>query len=282
MTSLSVVMPIYNAGAKLDESLLNVRNQTFRDLEIIVLDNCSTDDTFDRARKHAAEDSRVKVVRQVENIGMWPNFADGLKRGTSDFLAYRAHDDFSSLDYFECLMRATKQFPRAVLAAGSVNRVWPDGRTAQVRADFRSRSEMIVGAPASWFYGVWRREYLASRFAHVDSYPYVGGIDFLILYGALVSGQVACDPDALFTQRAPAGKRSYLTPDKMPPKEQWRFRSIFKSYCARDNARLPPRDRIRFALMPFRFTEARGRKIHRLAHASFGEWIAEIKRSRFT
>src|SRR5690606_13068694 len=68
-TPVAVVIPAFNAEATLDETLRSVRGQTYRNLEIVVVDDGSTDGTYDLARCHAEADPRLRVLR-VENGGV--------------------------------------------------------------------------------------------------------------------------------------------------------------------------------------------------------------------
>ena len=60
---ISVLIPAYNAEAYIDECLSSVREQTLADIEIIVADDGSTDNTLQRAEAHAAVDGRIRLLR---------------------------------------------------------------------------------------------------------------------------------------------------------------------------------------------------------------------------
>lgn len=62
---VGVIIPAYNAARTLEETLISVRDQTYRNLEIIVVDDSSKANTFDLAQKHAKADGRVLVLRQA-------------------------------------------------------------------------------------------------------------------------------------------------------------------------------------------------------------------------
>jgi glycosyltransferase involved in cell wall biosynthesis len=89
---VSVVIPAYNAAATLDETLRSVRSQTHRALEIIVVDDGSTDDTRAIAERHAAIDQRVQVVSQ-DNAGVAAARNTGWRRARSDLIAFLDADD---------------------------------------------------------------------------------------------------------------------------------------------------------------------------------------------
>lgn len=89
---VSVVIPAYNASTTLDETLRSVRSQTHRALEIIVVDDGSTDDTVAIAETHAAIDGRVRVVAQ-DNAGVAAARNEGWRRARSELIAFVDADD---------------------------------------------------------------------------------------------------------------------------------------------------------------------------------------------
>jgi glycosyltransferase involved in cell wall biosynthesis len=89
---VSVVIPAYNASATLDETLRSVRSQTHRALEIILVDDGSTDDTGAIARRHAAIDDRVRVLAQ-HNAGLAAARNEGWRRARSELIAFLDADD---------------------------------------------------------------------------------------------------------------------------------------------------------------------------------------------
>lgn len=89
---VSVVIPAYNASATLDETLHSVRSQTHLALEIIVVNDGSTDDTGAVAMRHAAIDDRVQVVTQ-DNAGLAAARNAGWRHARSDLIAFLDADD---------------------------------------------------------------------------------------------------------------------------------------------------------------------------------------------
>lgn len=89
---VSVVIPAYNAEATIDDTLRSVRSQTHRDLEIIVVDDGSTDRTTSVVKAHAAVDSRVTLIAQ-ENAGVAAARNAGWQSARSAFIAFVDADD---------------------------------------------------------------------------------------------------------------------------------------------------------------------------------------------
>lgn len=71
---VSVLTPVYNGALYLDECIQSVRRQTYGNFEYVVVDNCSTDESFDIATAAAAADNRIKVVRSNEHVGPIQNW----------------------------------------------------------------------------------------------------------------------------------------------------------------------------------------------------------------
>jgi Glycosyl transferase family 2 len=89
---VSVVVPAFNAAATLDETLRSVRGQTHRALEIIVVDDGSTDATRMLAERHAAADARVQVLHQA-NAGVAAARNAGWRHARSELIAFLDADD---------------------------------------------------------------------------------------------------------------------------------------------------------------------------------------------
>ena len=89
---VSVVVPAYNASSTIDETLRSVRSQSHRRLEIIVVDDGSSDDTLAVAQQHAVQDPRVKIISQ-DNAGVAAARNRGWRSACADFIAFVDADD---------------------------------------------------------------------------------------------------------------------------------------------------------------------------------------------
>lgn len=89
---VSVVIPAYNACSTIDETLRSVRSQSHGLLEIIVVDDGSSDDTLIVARQHADRDLRIKIIRQ-DNAGVAAARNRGWKSARAEFVAFVDADD---------------------------------------------------------------------------------------------------------------------------------------------------------------------------------------------
>ena len=90
--TISIVMPIYNAERYLDESLGSVRKQTAKDIEIICVDDGSTDSSPAMLDRHSADDPRIVVVHQ-QNQGVYHARNQGLARARGEYVYFFDSDD---------------------------------------------------------------------------------------------------------------------------------------------------------------------------------------------
>jgi len=90
---VSVIIPVYNVEKYLDQCLQSVADQTLRDIEVICVDDGSTDNSFEIVKKFAEKDSRFIAVQQ-ENGGAGAARNNGLRRARGKYLSFLDSDDF--------------------------------------------------------------------------------------------------------------------------------------------------------------------------------------------
>lgn len=98
----SVVLPVYNVADYLRECLDSLINQTYSNLEIICVNDGSTDNSLAILQEYAAKDSRIKIINQ-ENQGVGQTRTNGMPHATGDFISFIDPDDWVELDMFEKL-----------------------------------------------------------------------------------------------------------------------------------------------------------------------------------
>lgn len=95
---VSVLIPAFNVEKWVEESLLSIVNQSYKNIEIIVIDDCSTDKTYELIENIAAIDSRVVLLRNEENLKIVKTLNYGLEYCTGDFVLRHDADDVSEPD----------------------------------------------------------------------------------------------------------------------------------------------------------------------------------------
>jgi glycosyltransferase involved in cell wall biosynthesis len=96
---VSIGMPIYNGEKFMRTALDSLLSQTFRDFELIISDNASTDLTAEICKIYASKDSRISYIRQPENRGPLFNFSFVLSKSLGKYFMWAAADDIWDKDY---------------------------------------------------------------------------------------------------------------------------------------------------------------------------------------
>lgn len=104
---ISIIVPCYGVEKYLDRCLSSIINQTFSDLEIILVDDCSPDNTPQICDEWAKKDSRIKVVHKGKNEGLGFARNTGLKIASGEYVAFVDSDDFVDITMYETLYKAT-------------------------------------------------------------------------------------------------------------------------------------------------------------------------------
>lgn len=210
MSRVGVGVPTRNRSALLREALVCLKDQTERDIEVLVLDNGSTDDTAQVFQDVVGSDPRFRYRRQETLVPMLTNFLDALEGVSSDYFLWRADDDLSAPDYLERLADQLDAEPEADLAVSPL-KTWYAGTgvtetTALPRfppGDAIDRAIFLLrNAQPTWVYGLWRRSALQHNLARIQkSYPYVWAWDHLQMVPSALAGRVTAVGDTWFLQR---------------------------------------------------------------------------------
>lgn len=100
MPLISVIIPVYNVEQYLEECLESVINQTFKDLEIICVNDGSTDNSLSILEKYAQKDKRIKIINK-DNGGLSSARNAGLNAATAEFVSFLDSDDYLDITAYE-------------------------------------------------------------------------------------------------------------------------------------------------------------------------------------
>ena len=115
---ISVVIPIYNVEKYLRQALSSVVNQTYRDLDIVCVDDGSTDNGLSIIKEYAAQDNRIQVVAQ-ENQGTYIARQVGVNAAQGDYIMFIDPDDWLELDACEKLSDFAKTSQADIIQYGA-------------------------------------------------------------------------------------------------------------------------------------------------------------------
>ena len=145
---VSVILPTYNRAELLPRSIQTVLGQTYRDLELIVVDDGSEDDTASVMRGFS--DERIRYLRLSRNLGVSAAQNAGLAEARGAFLAFQGSDDEWHPTKLERQRRALESHPEATVAYSDMYRVCADGRILYLRSPTIVRGSLIDPLTRFW------------------------------------------------------------------------------------------------------------------------------------
>jgi glycosyltransferase involved in cell wall biosynthesis len=221
---VSIIIPIYNVEEFLACCLESVLNQTLKEIEIICVNDGSTDNSLEILEGFAVKDDRVVVISQKnKGLGATRNIALLIAKG--EYIGFVDSDDWVELNFFESLYNTAKKYD-ADIACGNIVRKYPSSKTSK-RLDIKgeklyyypSEKYRITEAPRRCY--AWNKIYKRSEIeAH--------GVRFL---------EKAYFEDVAFTIRA----LYYLTTLVTVPESTYFYRVNYKS-ITRDMSELKQQD----------------------------------------
>ena len=106
---VSVLMPVYNAEAFLAQSIESILQQTLTDFEFLIIDDASTDGSFDVIKNYAKQDVRIRVYQNKVNQGVTKTLNHGLELAQGAYIARMDADDISLAKRFEKQVKYLEQ-----------------------------------------------------------------------------------------------------------------------------------------------------------------------------
>ena len=126
---ISVIVPVYNVEPYLDRCVQSIVDQTYTNLEIILVDDGSPDNCPALCDAWAEKDSRIKVIHK-ENGGLSDARNAGMAIAAGEYIAFVDSDDWIEPQMYQCLYEAITTTDSDIASCGA-KRVWLDGRPAQ-------------------------------------------------------------------------------------------------------------------------------------------------------
>jgi len=116
---VSIVVPVYNAEKYLERCVSSLQNQTLCDIEIILVDDSSTDSSLEMCNKMAKEDSRIKVIHKVNEGAGYARNA-GLELVSGEYVGFCDSDDYAEPCMFETLYNKAVQYDSDLVMSGVI------------------------------------------------------------------------------------------------------------------------------------------------------------------
>ena len=197
---VSIGMPIFNGLSKnhkfntdIRKALNSILNQTYKNLEIIISDNCSTDDTVNVINEIIKDDKRVKFFRQNKPLGPAENFSFVLSKASGKYFKWNCHDDFVSNNFIEKNLNFLEMNKNFVFSSSSTCYDFEySSRKNILSFDFEKSTYNRIkdfhkyrSVCLSMIYGLIRRENLMNTIKFTKNYL---AIDWIVVLELLFQG----------------------------------------------------------------------------------------------
>ncbi len=181
---ISVIVPVYNVEKYLEECLDSIQNQTYSDIEVILVNDGSLDNSKDICEKYCKEDNRFKLINQ-DNQGQSVARNHGVAASTGEFIAFVDSDDIIRQDYLEVLIRYMSEEVDIVESQFTVHKKeFFNENYKEINVIFEGDSEEAVKAVPKHVLSVNPVTKLYRR-SVVEAVPYLEGLIFEDIYSGV-------------------------------------------------------------------------------------------------
>ncbi|WP_425880017.1 glycosyltransferase family 2 protein [Acinetobacter sp. TWP2-2-3] len=145
---VSIIMPAYNAEKLISDSINSVLSQTYKNFELIVIDDCSQDQTSQVVENFILKDKRVKLIKNIKNKGVAETRNTGLDQAKGDYVAFLDSDDKWDNNKLEKQLAVLKERNDVDVVYGSYYRFNNDGIKNIVKVpNLLDKKELLKGNP---------------------------------------------------------------------------------------------------------------------------------------
>ena len=246
---ISVIVPVYNVEKYLIRALNSIRFQTYRNLEIICVLDCPTDDSAGIAARIAAEDARIKLVAHPENRGLPAARHSGVEQATGTYIHFMDSDDWLSPDFYEILVHAAEEANADVAACSvlyekkPVKSIWFRKREILVDTDDKLEKTEVTMRGWAWRYLIRREFWNQRRLSFPDLVPMedTPAMIEMIYY----ANKVALCPGALYYYKNREGsilnKKHDPAREKQSSENRRKARGVINDFMNTNNVKRPSR-----------------------------------------
>ena len=196
---VSVIVPVFNVVDYLERCITSIRNQTWSSLEILLIDDGSTDGCADVCDQAALKDGRIKVIHQA-NAGLSAARNTGLDLASGEYLTFVDSDDWVHPQYVETMMDSLKNHPAPMsLCKWASGSVIQDESTPKGAVEIIDRDEAIPRMLKGEWVSAWAKLYHRSLFEGIRFPVGKNNEDYAILIHLFERCDTVClIPDVLY------------------------------------------------------------------------------------
>ncbi len=117
LPAISVIIPVYNAVKTLQQAVESVLTQSFQDFEIILIDDCSTDGSYDLIKDLWENNTRIRIVQNIKNLGPDPTRNYGMRISKGKYITFMDDDDFYLPDLLSNFYKIAEEHQAEVVSS---------------------------------------------------------------------------------------------------------------------------------------------------------------------
>ena len=145
---VSICLPTYNSGEFLTPAIDSILEQTFTDFELIISDDCSTDNTPEVIRSYLEKDRRIKYLQNSQNLGLFPNWNCCLESASGEYITVFAQDDLMLPKNLEQKVKILDKYQNVGLVTSSIMVV--DSQNNYLNWDWANYAENTLVNGQKW------------------------------------------------------------------------------------------------------------------------------------
>lgn len=140
----SIIVPMYNVEPYIDKCIESLVEQSFGDFEIILVDDCSSDDTLYRAKKWSAKSHRIIVIEKKTNTGLSDTRNLGIEHASGDYLLFVDSDDYIEKDSLRIINDIVVNTNPDIIYAGYIQE--NENKNSKKKYGYKSEAEKLYSA----------------------------------------------------------------------------------------------------------------------------------------
>lgn len=212
---VSVVLPIYNTEKYLPACLKSIQSQTYRPIELIAIDDQSTDSSWSILQQFAKNKPWVKIYQNSKNLGVSPTFNRTVQKAKGQFLARMDADDIMKKDRLKLQLKYLQQHPNTVIVGGQCQIINTHGQKIGIKKfplnNSAIKDMLFKTVPMQQPTIMINRTLLPKNFVFSNK-NYSPAEDYGLFFAAAPYGQFANLPQATLSYREHSTNISLVNP----------------------------------------------------------------------
>ncbi len=181
---VSILIPTYNSVDFVEDTVRSIMNQTYTNIEIVIVDDASTDGTMKILEKLSKEDKRIKLSQNKKNLGITDNMNNGIHKCNGKYIAILDGDDWAYPYRIEEQVKLMEKDEEVVLCAGYMDICDENLNVKTTRTyplkDKEIRRAMVKYDPISHPSSMWRKDALLKTDLYSKNFPICRDYDLIV------------------------------------------------------------------------------------------------------